>query len=237
MRLACDTGGTFTDLLVEEADGSWFMTKASTVTSDPGQGVVDAMRKAADFKSQSLKDFLASAEILIHGTTHALNAALTKRAAKTALLVTQGHRDVLVLREGGRTGPFAFDLPYPKPYVPRSLTFEVPERINASGQIVTPLDLEALRGVCEQLRAEGIEAVAVCLLWSIVNPVHERRVAEVLAEALPSVPVTLSHAINSTMREYRRASAAAIDASLKPIMGRYLGTLEQRLRSEGFAGQ
>ena len=237
MRLACDTGGTFTDLLVEEADGAWFMTKASTVAHDPGQGVIDAMRKAADFQGRPLANFLARAEILIHGTTHALNAVLTGGAAKTALLVTRGHRDVLTLREGGRTGPFAFDLPYPKAYVPRALTFEVAERIDSTGAVVTPLNQAALRQICARLREERIEAIGVCLLWSIVNPDHERIVGNILAEELPGVPVTLSHVINSTMREYRRASAAAIDASLKPIMSRYLGTLEARLRAEGFAGQ
>lgn len=237
MRLACDTGGTFTDLLVEEADGAWFMTKATTVTDDPGQGVIDAMRKAADHKGLPLAEFLARAEILIHGTTHALNAVLTRRAAKTALLVTKGHRDILTLREGGRTGPFAFDLPYPQPYVPRSLTFEVPERIDSTGAVIEPVDLEAVQEIAERLREAGVEAVAVCLLWSIVNPAHELAVGAALAEALPEAALTLSHAINSTMREYRRASAASIDASLKPIMGRYLGTLEQRLRTEGFNGQ
>ena len=237
MRLACDTGGTFTDLLVEDADGAWFMTKASTVASDPGQGVIDAMRKAADHKGLALRDFLGRAEILIHGTTHALNAVLTRRAAKTALVVTRGHRDILTLREGGRTGPFAFDLPYPQAYVPRALTFEAPERIGPGGAVIEPINREAVRAIADRLRDEGVEAVGVCLLWSIVNPAHELAVGQILADALPGVAITLSHAVNSTMREYRRASAAAIDASLKPIMSRYLGTLEQRLRAEGFTGQ
>lgn len=237
MRLACDTGGTFTDLLVERPDGSWFMTKASTVPQDPVQGVIAAMQKAADAHRMPLRTFLRDAELLIHGTTHALNAVLTKRAAKTALLVTRGHRDVLVLREGGRPGPFAFNVPYPAPYVPRSLTFEVRERIDARGEVIAPLDVAELRETCRRLREESIEAVGVCLLWSIVNPVHELTVGSVLAEELFGIPFTLSHVVNSTMREYRRASAATIDASLKPIMTRYLGTLAERLEAAGFAGQ
>ena len=135
MRLACDTGGTFTDLLVEDADGVWQMTKALTVPHDPILGVLAALQKAADERHCSLSDFLGRAEFFIHGTTHALNAILTGNTAVTALLSTRGHRDILLLREGGRTGPFAFDLPYPRPYVPRALTFEITERIDSTGTV------------------------------------------------------------------------------------------------------
>lgn len=237
MRLACDTGGTFTDLLVEENDGTWLMTKASTVAHDPIQGVLAATRKAAAMRDESLPSFLGRAEFLIHGTTHALNAVLTGNAAKTALLVTAGHRDILTLREGGRPGPFAFDVRYPKPYVPRALTFEVSERTDSTGRALTPLDEAGVIALCGRLRDEAVEAVAVCLLWSIVNPEHELAVGRLLAEHLPGVPVTLSHRVSSSIREFRRASAASIDASLKPLMGKYLGTLAAGLAAEGFAGQ
>jgi N-methylhydantoinase A len=105
VRLSCDTGGTFTDLLVEEADGTWLMTKASTVAEDPIKGVLAAVAKAAQVRGCSVAEFLGRAEFLIHGTTHALNAILTGNTARTALLTTRGHRDMLMLREGGRTGP------------------------------------------------------------------------------------------------------------------------------------
>ena len=237
MRLACDTGGTFTDLLVEESDGSWLMTKASTVPHDPIQGVLAAIEKAADIRATPLRDFLGRTELIIHGTTHALNAVLTGNAAKTALLVTRGHRDILMLREGGRTGPFAFNLPFPKPYVPRELTFEIVERIDSQGNVRIAVDREQVREVCEQIKARGVEAVGVCLLWSVVNPEHELALGAMLAEFLPGIPVTLSHAISSAVREYRRASAASIDASLKPMMDHYLGTLSERLGAAGFHGQ
>jgi N-methylhydantoinase A len=235
VRLSCDTGGTFTDLLVEETDGSWLMTKASTVAEDPIQGVLAAVRKAADIRGCSLRELLGRSNFFIHGTTHALNAILTGNTARTALLTTRGHRDILMLREGGRTGPFAFDLPYPKPYVPRELTFEVTERIDSTGRIRVALDEAEVRAIGARLRELKIEAVAVCLLWSVVNPEHELRVGELLGHL--RLPITLSHSISSALREYRRASAAAVDASLKPLMTHYLGSLAERLGAEGFEGE
>jgi N-methylhydantoinase A len=237
MRLACDTGGTFTDLLVEDTDGAWQMTKALTVPHDPILGVLAALQKAADERHCSLSDFLGRAGFFIHGTTHALNAILTENTAVTALLTTRGHRDILVLREGGRTGPFAFDLPYPKPYIPRALTFEVTERIDSTGAVRIALDESQVRATCARLRDLKVEAVAVCLLWSVVNPKHELEVGKLLSEYLPGIPVTLSHSISSALREYRRASAAAVDASLKPLMTKYLGLLAERLAAAGFKGK
>ncbi len=175
--------------------------------------------------------------MLIHGTTHAINAIITGNTARTAFLTTAGHPDILVLREGGRIEPFNFVAPYPDPYVPRALTFEVPERINSAGEAHTPLDEAATVEIIGELKAAGVEAVAVCFLWSIYNPSHELRVGELLEEHLPGVPYTLSHQLNPALREYRRASATAIDASLKPLMGKYLGGLTERLTAAGFDGR
>jgi N-methylhydantoinase A len=142
-----------------------------------------------------------------------------------------------VLREGGRTAPFNFTEPYPQSYIPRALTFEIPERIRPDGSITIPLDEAAVIAIAGALKSRNVEAVAVCLLWSIVNPAHENRVGELLSEHLPGVPITLSNALNPSIREFRRASSAAIDASLKPMMGKYMRTLEERLREAGFAGR
>ncbi|QKS02055.1 hydantoinase/oxoprolinase family protein [Sphingomonas sp. CL5.1] len=237
MRLACDTGGTFTDLIVEDDDGNLEMFKASTTPDDPVRGVLDAARLAAEAAGVDLADYLAKADVFIHGTTHAINAVITGRTARTALLTTQGHPDILVLREGGRMEPFNFTIAYPEPYIPRSLTFEVPERIGADGRVVTPLDEAAVVAICEHLLALKVEAVAVALLWAVANTAHELRIRELLAEHLPGVPVTLSSTLNPTIREFRRASSAAIDASLRPLMGSYLGSLTERLRSVGFRGR
>ena len=194
MRLACDTGGTFTDLVVE-ADGELRMYKASTTPDDP---VARRARRAGAGRRRTTawrsRDFLARGETFIHGTTRAINAILTGSTARTAFLTTEGHPDILVIREGGRIEPFNFTVPYPEPYVPRALTFEMPERIDAAGEVVTPLDEAAVRARDRaRCASKRVEAVGVCLLWSIVNPGHEQRVGELLAEHLPGVPFTLSH--------------------------------------------
>lgn len=236
MRLATDTGGTFTDLVVEDDDGSITLHKAPTVPTDPVAGVLEALKIAAEARGLSLAEMLGRSDTFIHGTTHAINAIITGNAARTALIVTEGHRDILLFREGGRTEPFNHTVPYPAPYVPRALTFEARERVLADGTISTPLDEASIVDLLSQIRAAGVEAVAVALLWSTAFPDHERRIGALLEEHLPGIPYTLSHAVNATLREFRRASSAAIDASLKPLMTHYLGGLTERLSAAGFAG-
>lgn len=237
MRFAVDTGGTFTDLVVEDDSGELRLYKSSTTPDDPVAAVLDTLDLAAADYGISRAELLDRGDMLIHGTTHAINAIVTGNTAKTAFLTTKGHPDILVIREGGRIEPFNFTVPYPEPYVPRSLTFEVPERIKYDGSVHEPLDEKAVIELIGELKRRGVEAVAVCLLWSIVNPAHENRVGELLKEHLPGVPFTLSHALNPSLREYRRASSTSIDASLKPMMSKYLGGLEQRLRDAGFDGR
>lgn len=237
MRLACDTGGTFTDLVVETDEGALKMYKSPTTPDDPVRGVIDALRLAAADAGEDLADYLKAADTFIHGTTHAINAIIQGRTARTAMLTTKGHRDMLLLREGGRADPFDMTAPYPDPYIPRSLTFEVDERIGVGGRVLTALDESALIETIKQMKESAVAAVAVCLLWSIANPAHELRVGQLLEEYLPGVPYTLSHKLNPTLREYRRASATAIDASLKPLMTSYMGQLNERLLDVGFDGR
>ncbi|HUA74011.1 MAG TPA: hydantoinase/oxoprolinase family protein [Solirubrobacteraceae bacterium] len=236
MRLAADTGGTFTDLVVEAGDDVR-LYKASTTPHEPAVGILDAIALAAADAGREVGDFLGSVELFIHGTTRAINAILTETTARTALLCTRGHPDMLLLREGGRTEPFNWSYGFPDPYIPRALTYEIAERIGSQGEVVQELDEAAAVATIGRLAADGVESVAVCLLWSIANPVHEQRVGELLEEHLPGVPYTLSHALNPTLREYRRASSTAIDASLKPLMTEYLDNLEGRLREAGFGGR
>jgi N-methylhydantoinase A len=237
VRFAVDTGGTFTDLVIEHDDGSFTIAKSSTTPSDPIAGVFDVLDKAAAARGTDRATLLGQGELFVHGTTRAINAILTGTAARTSLLTSQGHPDVLLFREGGRSDPFNFTRAFPKPYVPRSLTFEVPGRIGSRGEEVVPLDEDAVARIAGELERRRVEAVAVCLLWSVVNPDHELRVAGLLRELLPGLPITLSHQLNPTVREYRRASAAAIDASLKPLMTSYLAQFEQRLQQAGFRGR
>lgn len=237
MRLAIDTGGTFTDLVVQVDDGSLHLFKHPTTPDDPVEGVIRVLDKAAGAFGSPLDAFLAQGTLLVHGTTRAVNAILTESTAKTAFLTTEGHPDILLFREGGRSRPFDFTDQYPSPYVPRSLTFEVAERIGADGDIVQPLDDARVAEIARSCKSLGVEAVGVCLLWSVVNPVHEQRVRELLETHLPGVPVTLSHEINPAIREYRRASSTCIDASLKPLMSQYMASLTGRLRDTGYQGR
>lgn len=236
MRVSVDIGGTFTDLVVEQ-DSRLRLFKSPTVPNDPVQGILNVLTMAAGAEGASLGAFLGRVESFVHATTRGLNAVLTGNTAKTALLTTSGHPDVLLLREGGRRHPFDNTIPYPDPYVPRSLTFEVNERITSTGAVLRPLDVAALERTCDRLIEERVEAVAVCLLWATINPDHELAVAGVLRRRLPGVPYTLSHALNPSLREYRRASSAAIDASLKPLMSAYIEGLTSRLRDAGLAGR
>jgi N-methylhydantoinase A len=237
MRFAVDTGGTFTDLIVEDDDGRLRMYKAETTPDDPIRGVLDSVQRAADDMGVERRALLGNGDLFIHGTTHAINAVVTGNTARTAFLVTKGHGDMLVFREGGRIEPFNFTVPYPDPYVPRWLTYEIPERVLYDGRMMAALDEDAVVEAIGRMKQEGVQAVAVCLLWSIVNPAHEQRIGELLESHMPGVPYTLSHLLNPTVREYRRASAATIDASLKPLMGAYMRSLDGRLKEAGFEGR
>ncbi len=237
MRIAIDIGGTFTDLVVERDQGDFRLFKSPTIPTDPAAGAIAVIELAAIDLQCTVEQFLGEAELLIHGTTRGLNAILTGDLAKTALITTRGHPDILVFREGGRREPFNNTRRYPPPYVPRRFTYEVTERIGSDGRILVAFDdTDALR-VIERISADRIEAVAVCFLWSVVNPAHERRFGALLNERLPSLPFTLSHELNPAIREYRRASSASIDASLKPLISEYLGELARRLRAAGFRGR
>ncbi len=232
-----DTGGTFTDLVLADEIRIRGLYKAPTTPEEPIRGLIAALEQAARAESCSVEALLAGTDSVVYATTHATNAILEGRTARTAFLATEGHRDVLLYREGGKLRPFDLTQPYPEPYVPRSLSFELPERILADGRIARPLDEGAVLRVIDRLGELEVEAVGVCLLWSIANPAHECLVGELLRERLPDVPFTLSHELNPKLREYRRASSTVIDASLKPLMGRHLRQVDARLRALGFRGE
>lgn len=237
-RIAVDTGGTFSDVVVTSNETHEFWIGKSLTTAERVfTGIADALTSLSGQMDLSLRDLLSATSLFTYGTTFSTNAIITGDTAKTAFLTTAGHPDTLVLREGGKHNPFDFRGRYPDPYVPRRLTYEVLERINSEGDILIPLDEARVTEIAGDLRHKNIEAVAVCLLWSIMNPIHEKRIGEILAAELPDVPVTLSHVLNPILREYRRASSAAIDASLKPLMQRHLREMEDDLRASGFAGE
>jgi N-methylhydantoinase A len=235
-RIAVDTGGTFTDVVVSGDDGTLAVGKALTTYGRVFDGFKASLDRAAHTLERTGDDVLRAADVIVYGTTHATNAVLTGRTARTALLVTEGFADTLILREGGRRNVFDSRAAYPPPYIPRRLTFELRERISAEGEVLRPLDEDHARAVIASLAEHDVEAVAVMLLWSVANDSHERRVGELIEELLPGIEYTLSVRANPALREYRRASAAAIDASLKHLMAAHLGDLRTDLERAEFEG-
>ena len=236
-RITVDTGGTFTDVVVADNAGRFVIGKSLTTPERIYVGLQAALASAAESIGLELAEVLARADIFIYGTTRATNAIVTGSIAKTAFLTTYGFPDVLVLREGGKFDPHDFSTPFPKPYIPRRHTFEIDERINASGEIVTALDEAQAEAVVRQIGEHGFEACAVSLLWSTANPTHERRLGAIIESLLPELPYTLSHELNPILREYRRGSSTAIDASIKPLMQAHLRDLQSDLRADGYLGE
>src|SRR5579864_6179908 len=238
--IGTDVGGTFTDLWVSGSDGHTRVFKSPT-TADVLGGVLDAMKLAADAFDESFEGFCRRIERFGHGTTVGLNALLTGSAARTAVITTRGFGDTLEIgrlrrqtagmSETERTDAYLRNR-Y-RPLVERSLVVEVDERVNVRGQVVTPLDEGQARRALRELKAGGVEALAVCTLWSTHNPVHERRLRELAADELPGVFVSLSHEISSGVGEYARMSTTAANAALGPLAGRYLARLESTLREAG----
>ena len=227
-RLAVDIGGTFTDLALEHA-GKRTTVKVLTTSAAPEQGVMAGVLTVLRDAGVAAGDVA----IVIHGTTLATNAIIERKGAKTALITTQGFRDVLAMRNESRYDQYDLNIVLPEPLVPRHLRLPVPERLDNDGNILLALDEAAVRALVPVLRRESVEAIAVGFLHSFVNPVHERLVRDILATELPGIPVSLSSDISPEMREWERFSTAAANAYVQPMMARYLRRLESELRDVG----
>ncbi len=234
-EVCIDIGGTFTDCVVSQAGARTIFKAASTPPAFEG-GFMDALALAAAHFGLALGDFLRATESIVHGTTVATNALVERETATVGLICTEGHPDILTFREAPRKRAFDWKLDYPAPFVPRNRTVEVRGRIDARGNEITPLSESDVRDAVDHFRRCAVDAIAVSLLWSVVEPAHERSVGDIIAEAWPEVPVILSHTLNPMPREYRRTIATAIDASLHGIVSTYLGRLETAARDAGFEG-
>jgi N-methylhydantoinase A len=236
-RIAVDAGGTFTDVVVSGDDGRLVLGKSPTTRDRIFEGLSAGLEMAAEQLGLSARAVLEQCGLFVYATTHATNAMLTGEVARTAFLTTTGFPDTLVLRMGGKHSAYDFTQPFPAPYIPRRLTFEIDERIDAEGEVVSPVDEAATRAVLGQLGARGIEAVAVSLINAVANPVHEHAIGRWIEEELPGVPYTLSCELNPIIGEYPRSSSTAIDASIKPLMQRHLLGVRDDLRTAGFTGE
>ena len=236
-RITIDVGGTFTDAAMTDNDGRLFIAKAPTFVDRGSTAIFEALKLIGDEIGRTVSEILKNTDIFVYSTTRATNAIIERRTAKTAFLTTSGFPDILVRREGGRANAFDYKSEFPRPYIPRELTFEVSERINADGGVVQVLDEDNLTYIIDQLHKLDVQAAAVCLLWSVINPIHELKIGERLTAELPNVCFTLSHQLWPALREYRRASATAIDASLKPLMTEHLQTIQKDLSKLGFSGE
>ena len=229
IRVGIDIGGTFTDVALETPERR-FTEKILTTAQAPEAGVLAALR------SVIAKAGVEAGEVglIVHGTTLATNALIERKGARTALLTTEGFRDVLEIRHENRFEQYDINIDLPPPLVPRRLRLPVRERIDAQGEVLVPLDEPSVVRAIEALAAQEVEAVAVAFLHSFTNPDHERRLGEAIARRLPDVAVTLSSEVSPEMREYERFSTACANAYLQPLIGRYLGKLERELAGAGF---
>jgi N-methylhydantoinase A len=229
-RLAVDIGGTFTDLALEYG-GRQITAKVLTTPAAPEQAVLAGLDRV--LAQAGLAP--AALDLVIHGTTLATNAIIERKGARTALLTTEGFRDVLAMGNESRYDQYDLNIVLPEPLVPRHLRLPVPERLDNEGQVLRPLDEAALHALIPLLRREQVEAIAVGYLHAFVNPAHELRTREILAAALPDIPVSLSCEVSPEMREWERFSTTAANAYVQPLMARYLRRLEAGLRDRGVA--
>jgi N-methylhydantoinase A len=228
VRLGVDIGGTFTDVVLETPKGLT-STKVLTTYSAPENAIIEGMNRVCTQAGVPT----SAIEQIIHGTTLATNALIERRGAKTALITTQGFQDVIEMRTESRFEQYDLDLVLPDPLLPRQQRLTVRERIDAHGAVLIPLDRAEVETLCEQVREAGYESVAIGLLHSYLNDSHERLVAEVFAERLPGVALSLSCEVSPQMREYERFNTVAANAYIKPLMKSYLGRLAGRLQEQG----
>ncbi|MSP11632.1 MAG: hydantoinase/oxoprolinase family protein [Chloroflexi bacterium] len=233
-RLGIDIGGTFTDAtLINETTGEIRIGKVSSTPQDPSIGFLEATARIL----RQAEVAPGEVEYVVHGTTVATNAIIEGKIARTGFVTTAGFRDMLEIARQIRPSLYDVHFEKPRPLVPRNLCYGVPERLDAQGQVLLPLDEDAMRQVGEALRREGVESVAVCFLHAYINPAHERRAGEILREVFPEAIISLSSEVAPEFREYFRASTTIINASIRPVVMRYLQKIEARLREAGLAAE
>ena len=233
-RLGCDIGGTFTDfVLLNDHTGEFQINKCLTTPGDPSDAVEQGIRQMLE----RTPGFVPQIEEIIHGTTLVINAIIERKGAKTGLITTRGFRDVLELGRELRYDAYDIFAEYPLPLVPRSLRHEVAERVSCDGRVLLALDRRQVQQVLSGLLDMGIDSLAVCLINSYENPVHEKMIKEIVQQAAPELSLSASCEVLPQIREYERTCTTATNAYVKPITAKYLAKLSSRLESLGFTGK
>ncbi len=233
-RIGIDVGGTFTDFILARPAGGTVLAKELTSLPDQSEGVMRGLARLASSEGLELRAFLGRTDLVVHGTTTADNTLIEMNGAVTGLVTTEGHRDEIEIRRGYKENIWDPALPPPVPIAPRRRRFGVPERLDFRGNVVRPLDEQAVRQAVRRLRLQGTESIAVCLLFSFVNPEHEKRVREIIREEHPAARISVSHEVMPTAPEFERTSTTLVDAYVGPRVEGYLLRLESALREAGY---
>lgn len=234
-RVGIDVGGTFTDLVLVHG-GKLVLDKHPTTPRDQSEGVLGGIGRLAAGVGLSVDDFLARTDTIVHGTTTADNTMIEMSGATVGLITSDGHRDEIEIRRGFKEDIWDPAQPPPPPICPRRQRYGVPERLDYEGAVVTPLDEDAVRRALRRMKKQEVTSLAVVLLFSFINPVHEQRVRAIAAEELPGVMISLSHEVMPLAPEFERTSTTLVNAYVGPRIERYLSRLDGRLREQGFTG-
>jgi N-methylhydantoinase A len=234
--IGVDVGGTYTDLVATDETGRTIFAKSPSTPQDQSIGVMAGLDELARRLGVTRAGMLARTDRLVHGTTVATNALLERKGARVALLTTEGHRDVLEMREGLKPDRYDLRSPPPEPLVPRERRLGVRERLKADGTAVIPLDTRSLDEAIASIKSSGANSVAVCFLHAYLNPAHELAAVERLQKAMPGIDVSRSSDVLPQIKEYERVSTTVVNAYVEPVLRRYLTNLEKRLSEAGFKG-
>lgn len=234
--IGVDVGGTYTDLVASDESGRTVFAKSPSTPADQSLGVMAGLDELARRLGVTRAEMLAKTDRLVHGTTVATNALLERKGARVALLTTEGHRDVLEMREGLKPDRYDLRSPPPDPLVPRERRLGVRERLKADGSAAIPLDTRSLDAAIELAKKSGANSIAVCFLHAYLNPAHELAAVEHLRAAMPDITVSRSSDVLPQIKEYERVSTTVVNAYVEPVVRRYLTNLEKRLIEAGFKG-
>jgi N-methylhydantoinase A len=234
-RLGIDAGGTFTDFILADREGEVRIFKALSTPQDPTQAIRNGLKLIEEETGISARQIVSNADLCINGTTVGLNALIQHRGAKTGLIATRGHEDSIEIRLGHKEDGYRYDPEYPPAtmLVPRYLRRGITERVISTGAVHTPMNEDEVRDACRHFLREGVEAVAISFVWSVLHPGHELRAAEIVREMMPDVRLTVGSHLYPQVREYTRTSTAVVNAYLSPILSRYVEAVDGYFQSLG----